>query len=879
MRFGIALIVLSAAVLAAAPAPRMPMPADYSETATYRWLQKPVLQSCPLDSMESLENWKLGGEKGEMSLTRERSHDGGHSLRLRFRVRTPEDLPAKNQRNYGTAGVTRRFNGEDWTAFNRVSFWIYPNFPGWRVAIVRIFLQNDGKVKIPGGFYPVYHCAVLKNHAWNHVVWEFPDLPRDRVVGLEFQSRRQGHEPEAGDTLSFDLDQLELQRVEPDHVEGWDVWKGRIAFSHTGYLPGARKTAIASDLAAREFSLIDQSTGQSVLSKAVANVKTRIGQYQVLDFTEFNTPGRYVIRAGESLTRPFRIGSDVWEDSIWKAVNFFYTERCGFDIPGAHRVCHRDWLVVQGDRKIVANGGWHDAGDLSQGLVNTSEAVYAMFDLARNLRARGQSPALERALIDEAKWGLDWVLKTSFGDGHRLTWATMGLWTDGIQGTNDDVTAQAQNSSYENFHAAAAEAMAARALRASDAELADYSLRKAREDWRFAVDGFSAASTCRTAQVEVAATGIVASMELYHATGERRFADKALELAPLVLNSQQREFLPGLDPLITGFFYTSPEKTRLLNYLHRSHEQAPAVSMAQLCEAFPEHPDWLKWYSSVVLYAEYYQKAMAALTEPFAMLPNSIRKADEYLQAPENQRDAIRQQIANGFKVGTDYFVRAYPVQPQGAFRGNYGTMLSQAKGVSSAACLRRNPDLGRLAQEQLHWVVGRNPFAQSTMYGEGYDYAPQYSAMSGDLVGSLPVGIKSRENYDVPYWPVHNHPNYKEVWVHPVSRWLWVLADLIRIGAEELPGRQFSVSQSPISQDRISIRLTGDTAGDFALRSWNLAVEGSGTARRQAGAGAIEWTARIENRNAPWIAVVSPVNDLASRRELVGHAPARGRP
>jgi hypothetical protein len=38
---------------------------------------------------------------------------------------------------------------------------------------------------------------------------------------------------------------------------------------------------------------------------------------------------------------------------------------------------------------------------------------------------------------------------------------------------------------------------------------------------------------------------------------------------------------------------------------------------------------------------------MSSLTEPFAMLPNSIRKAGEHLEFPENQRDAVKQQIGN----------------------------------------------------------------------------------------------------------------------------------------------------------------------------------------------------------------------------------------
>jgi hypothetical protein len=64
-------------------------------------------------------------------------------------------------------------------------------------------------------------------------------------------------------------------------------------------------------------------------------------------------------------------------------------------------------------------------------------------------------------------------------------------------------------------------------------------------------------------------------------------------------------------------------------------------------------------------------------------------------------------------------------------------------------------------------------------MYGEGYDWAQQYSVSSGDFVGSLPVGMQSRGTTDLPYWPSQNTFVFKEVWVHPSARWLWILADL----------------------------------------------------------------------------------------------------
>ena len=173
--------------------------------------------------------------------------------------------------------------------------------------------DNDGHTSLVG----------LHNQQWNHVVWEIPHLAPNKVTALVFECRRQGNEPEAGDTLTFDIDHLAIERVEPDYWEGWAVARGRIFFSHTGYRTGSHKTAVASALSATRFELIDQGTGEVALSKPVDAVQSAIGRFQLMDFPEFSKPGRYVLRAGAAVTRPLAIGDDVWRRTIWKVINFF----------------------------------------------------------------------------------------------------------------------------------------------------------------------------------------------------------------------------------------------------------------------------------------------------------------------------------------------------------------------------------------------------------------------------------------------------------------------------------------------------------------------------------------------------------------------------
>jgi hypothetical protein len=850
---------MSAAAFGDEP-PLMPMPVVEEETATYRWLRKPVHEIRILDDMERPERWTHRGH-GRMEFTRDRARMGTQSLRLISPTRgeKPGSVPG---RPFGEASARLAVGGEDWSGYNRLSFWVYPHLPGFNTISLLVKLHNDGATTVPDEYHREgLHYVLLDGDRWNQVVWEIPHVGRDKVTGLEFIYRLQGNEPGATDTVRYDFDQLELQRVDADHYEGWEVAPGRIAYSHSGYAPDADKRALLTDMVARQFVVRRVTDGRVVLTGRVRSETTPLGRFQVLDFSEVDEPGAYRIEVGSLITPPFRIGPDVWRESVWKTINHFYCQRCGYAVPGIHDVCHQDWRAVHGDRTIVINGGWHDAGDLSQGLVNTAEAVYSMFDLADRLLKT--DPVLASRLIEEAKWGLDWVTKTRFDDGSRVTWATMDFWTDGVVGTVDDVLGEVRNHPFDNSVAAYVQARASRLLESIDPERAGRSLELARQDW------VSAMARLGSPGVEVASLAALASLELYRATGEELFGQRAIELGEIVMACQQRARMDWRVPL-SGFFYRSPARERMLHYNHRGHEQAPIVVLAGLCEAFPDHADWMRWYSAVVLHSEYL-KAMAAFTEPYGMLPASVYRLDE------SDDSRYREQVRNGIRMDAQHYLRRFPVWFE--FRGNSGTILSQAKALSTAYRLRRDEQALELVRRQLEWHVGRNPFGQSLMFGEGHDYAPQYSAMSGDIVGSLPVGVQTRANLDLPYWPASNCYNWKEVWVHPSSRWLWIMADLLDpTVAEErrVPGlEQIDVRLRRVRGDRVDIeaRVRGEGLHRLDLRVHNVALEGTeqevdlgrGRTRR------VTWSGQIVSTREPWVAVVVPNGCLDARREING--------
>jgi hypothetical protein len=767
-------------------APEMPIEARYEDGAEFRWLNKKVLDSRLLDSMEDLSTWSFTGA-GEMTLTEVRAQDGRHSLRIRS---TTNVAQVEGSGEWEDLVATRKFPGEDWGRYNRISLWVYPDVIGAPAISCSLILHNDGSHKLPDHYNEGRHeSIILKNHLWNHVVWEIAPLDRDRVTALDFAYSLPKKFPDPGDQTILDIDQLELQSVAADHVEGWDLAPGKIAFSHSGYTTGSSKSAIASDLAAHEFSVIDPQTGQIVLTKPVGQTNTPLGKYQVLDFSALRQPGMYALKAGDTLTRSFRIGDDAWLNSIWKAINFMYSERCGTEIPGIHGRCHQDIYTIHDDKRIVVNGGYHDAGDLSA-TGNTPGMVYALLSLADSLKRHGEQPDLSDRLLAEARWGLNWVLKTRFGDGYRSTGQLVSYWTDGIMGTSDDRFGQAVNNPEWNFRVSGVEALAARVLKDIDPELANRSLVIAEEDWKYAVEGLKTASPLAEVygaqdELERISFGVVASVELYQATRDQRYADEALALGDLVLASQERSLQPWTIPL-TGYFYTSPKRDNLFHRFHIGQEQEPIIALIRLCEALPEHDKWMKWYSALVLHSQYYLKPAAAVDEPYAVLPAAVYRESEARLIPESKnwtplraadRDAYVEQVRRGIPLGGENYLRRFPVWFD--FRGNSSVLLSEAKALSAAGQLRGDLEAEDLAQKQAQWLVGRNPFSASVMYGEGYDWTPLYSVRSGQMVGALPVGIETKGFADAPYWPTQICWTYKEVWTQPVGQWIWLMQDI----------------------------------------------------------------------------------------------------
>ena len=730
-----------------------PMPMDTASSLQYKWDNKEIFSSVLLDGMESLDNWELSfgnrANVGAISLSNEKVIEGKSSIKFVCPTKLSEPL-GSDGRYWGRQNLTRKFDLEDFSEYNRIAINLYPEFKGFRKLYLTIILHNGDNVPDRYG-KEGWHTVMLKNNQWNKMVMEVPHLPHDKVSGITISYGLQGNEPDAADTIVYYIDNLVFEKVEPDYYEGWGT-DAAISFSHSGYNSADRKTAFTSLTGEDNFRVVDIATNKSVLQKSIKTETNRIGTFTVFDLSEVKAPGKYKVVYGNVESKPFPINPDIWLPVIEKITNQFYVQRCGYEHPGIHLKCHSDWYTVFRGDTINMAGGWHDAGDLSQSYWQTASATAAFFRLA--MQYMKENRKLSDRLIQEGLWGLEWLHKNRFDGLQVISWTTMDSYTDGIIGTYDDKHVQpgGRINTNDNYYSIIADVEASIALRNSDPKLSEKCLELANEYWNLLKE---VRQPWNTERLSIA---LLAGTKLYGLTKNEEIKQIIIAYADSLMAFQQVEPMNWSIPL-SGFFYSEGRPDRFFGYNHNCTAASPILGLVELCRLLPDHEKFPGWYRSVELHSNYL-KRIAQLSAPYYMMPANI------YQLNGTEDDA---QILQGIKLDENHYLRMFPVWQ--AFRGNSSVILSPAQGLASANRLLKDPEMHRVALAQLEWMQGKNPFSQSLMYGEGYDFTPQYAVFTDDIVGGLPVGILTRDDLDIPYWKAAVLHNYKELWGQPAFR------------------------------------------------------------------------------------------------------------
>lgn len=214
-------------------------------------------------------------------------------------------------------------------------------------------------------------------------------------------------------------------------LNGQDKINSWIRINQLGYTPSGVKVAVlASKIqqhSIKSFELIDAKTSRVAFKKKTGKDFGKYGPFVSsyrLDFTRFTTPGTYYLQAGTIRSAEFKISADVYQGTADFALRYMRQQRSGFN-PFLKDSCHTtDGFIVYGPvpdkTHIDVSGGWHDASDYLQYSTTSANATYHLLASYRdfpavftdNHLANGlEGPNGTADVLDEARWGLDWLLK------------------------------------------------------------------------------------------------------------------------------------------------------------------------------------------------------------------------------------------------------------------------------------------------------------------------------------------------------------------------------------------------------------------------------------------------------------------------------------
>ena len=275
-----------------------------------------------------------------------------------------------------------------------------------------------------------------------------------------------------------------------------------------------------------------------------------------------------------------------------------------------------------------------------------------------------------------------------------------------------------------------------------------------------------------------------AAARLYKMTKEDRFAAFAKEYADKIVACQET----GDETPLNGYFYRDETKKHIVHFSHQARDHVFVMALAEVCEALKGHEKIEAWEQAMKLHGEYLKK-LKVYTQPYGMLPAGIHHISEIDDKAtfdvlhptaeyETEKANYKEQLENGIDLGNGYYIRRFPVWF--SYRGNSAIQLSMGKAASILGQYFGDRELIEIGREQLYWALGKNPFTQSLMYGEGDNYGQEYTALLGETVGEMPVGVQTRRNEDLPYWPQANIATYREVWTTPPGRFMAIAADVM---------------------------------------------------------------------------------------------------
>jgi hypothetical protein len=547
----------------------------------------------------------------------------------------------------------------------------------------------------------------------------------------------------------------------------------QVLVDHVGYDTHAPKQAVVMGSAQdhpREFSLVDAATGKVVLqgklraSGAVSDWGK--GDFWTADFSSWQKTGSYRLEiaadSGGIASSAFEIDDDVLErETLSNVIFYFKGQRSSGLMDAADR-----HLLAPGskDEYVDVHGGWYDAtGDYGihfshqnpTSYFNPQQVPLVAWSLLKSyetLLARKDDnfSEYERRLLDEGLFGADFLVRMKRPDGSFFeTIAAPGKdklakdraignpnWRTQIKTKATDSTeriAQAEGPyAYQvSFRAGGGMAIAALALASTmpvdgDFPRAQY-LKTAEDAFHFLNGHNRELLNDGVENILDDYCALMAATELYDATRREEYRAAAAQRASHLM-----------DRLVSAEkwhdYWRADEGTR--PYFHPADAGLPLVSLMEYARvAAPEERQKVR---TVVERSLRFELAVTAeVNNPFGYARQLVRTKEGKLRSA---------------------FFFPHDTEAAPWWQGENARLGSLAAAARMALPLFADKpefqtELRTYAWNQLHWILGRNPFDSSMLMGSGHGNIAymffrsyKYTNAPGAIINGITSGLENED-------------------------------------------------------------------------------------------------------------------------------------
>lgn len=207
-----------------------------------------------------------------------------------------------------------------------------------------------------------------------------------------------------------------------------------VRYNQLGYTPRDIKVAVVASRDQQfkllQYQLKNIKTGQSVI-RVQRPTEKDYGAYGPfrhsfrINLSSLVQPGEYQLIVNDSVRSGIiRVDHTIYKGLADKCLQFLREQRCGYN-PVTKDSCHseKDYSLgaaIPDNTIIDVSGGWHNAGSRNQQVITAAAATwyllaaYEHFPALFNDQFGPDATAITNDkpdILDEAKWGLDWLIK------------------------------------------------------------------------------------------------------------------------------------------------------------------------------------------------------------------------------------------------------------------------------------------------------------------------------------------------------------------------------------------------------------------------------------------------------------------------------------